>query len=160
MRNACLQKMAETSNVVRIVNVDSFTEEALEQFILMNCQPDGQIKKIYLRRDPALDLCYAYVVFEHSHDASKIIEILNGHINADLKKLEVELIGPNLNYRKYKAPVLVAGLEGDAAVRKIRLNRPHQLKTAGAGPSISRVDSLRRLLAKSNNSISRGTARQ
>lgn len=89
------------SSVVRIVNLDdSFTEETLKNFILTMCQPEGDLKKIYLKRDEKINIIYGYVVFQNSHDAIKMTQALNGY-NHISNKLEVELIGPNLKYRMY-----------------------------------------------------------
>ncbi|XP_023312506.1 uncharacterized protein LOC111691289 isoform X2 [Anoplophora glabripennis] len=89
------------SNVVRIVNLDdTFTEEILKNCILINCRPEGDVKKIYLKRDDKTKTSYGYVVFENSYDALKMTQTLNGHIYIS-NKLEIELIGPNLKYRIY-----------------------------------------------------------
>lgn len=91
----------EESCVVRIVNLDEiFTKEVLKKFILMKCQPSGDIKNIYLKRENETQIFYGYVVFEHSYDAKKVTEILNGYIYMTTK-FKVELIGPNLVYHIY-----------------------------------------------------------
>lgn len=89
------------SCVLRIVHLDeSFTEETLRKLILTKCQPNGDIKNIYLKREDRIPVCYGYIVFEHSYDAKKVTEILNGYIPTT-KPLVVELIGPNLEYGIY-----------------------------------------------------------
>lgn len=93
--------MTTESNVVRIVNLDdSFTEEKLKKFILINCQLRGTVKNVYVKRDNKINIFYGYVVFEYGYDALKTTEILNGHTFIS-NELEVELIGPYLKYRKY-----------------------------------------------------------
>ncbi|XP_018576851.1 eukaryotic translation initiation factor 3 subunit G-B-like [Anoplophora glabripennis] len=91
--------MSEESCVVRIVNLDeTFTNETLKNFILLRCQLYGDIKNIYLKRDDSNKIFYGYIVFEHSYDAAKVIQSLNGYVSGT-NQFEVELIGPNLKYR-------------------------------------------------------------
>lgn len=91
----------EESCVVRIVNLDeTFTKEALKILILTRCQPNGDIKNMFLKRSDKLNIFYGYIVFEHNYDAVKVVENLNGYVHTT-NKFEVELIGPNLRYRKF-----------------------------------------------------------
>ncbi|XP_018576861.1 eukaryotic translation initiation factor 3 subunit G-B-like [Anoplophora glabripennis] len=90
--------MSEESRVVRIVNLDeTFTNETLKTFILTRCQPNGDIQNLYLKRDDINQLFYGYIVFEHSYDAVKVVQGLNGYVYGT-NQFEVELIGPNLKY--------------------------------------------------------------
>ncbi|KAG5870887.1 hypothetical protein JTB14_035755 [Gonioctena quinquepunctata] len=88
-------------NVIRIVNLDDeTTEDSLKHFIQMLIVPTGLIENLYVRKDDILGIIFAYVVFEHSSDAARALHRLNGYYH-NRSKLEVALIDPNLQYKKY-----------------------------------------------------------
>ncbi|CAH1259559.1 unnamed protein product [Diabrotica balteata] len=93
--------MNSEASVVRVVHLDDLTTEySLKEFLLSSSLVLGAINNVFINIDNELQIVFAYVIFENHHDAKAVVNRLNGFCFQN-KVLEIELIGPNLPYKRY-----------------------------------------------------------
>ncbi|CAG9828943.1 unnamed protein product [Diabrotica balteata] len=152
--------MNSETSVVRVIHLDDFTTEySLKEFLSTSLLL-GAIKNVFINKDNELQIVFAYVIFEYSRDAKTVVNRLNGFCFQN-KVVEIELIDPNLPYKRYTKQTSESNFSPNPTNRLQRrfrnLNITSPKKNLDRQSSELGIDPLTRLHAKINSTIKTGS---